>query len=90
MVLPKTLKILPSVASPTGTLIGFPVLETSCPRIRPSVEESAIARTAFPPIWVWTSAMIVSFFRKRSFRFPMRYKFLEVLRSQIRYPKRNR
>src|SRR5579884_2463374 len=42
---PVTLNMRPSVASPTGTLIGAPVSVTSAPRSNPSVELRAIART---------------------------------------------
>ncbi len=53
---PSTLKIRPSVSSPTGTLIGAPVSTTSSPRARPSVASIAIARTWLSPRCCCTSA----------------------------------
>src|ERR1700761_2371937 len=44
-----TLRIRPRVSGPTGTRIGAPVSTTSWPRVRPSVESMAMARTAFSP-----------------------------------------
>jgi hypothetical protein len=46
----------PSVASPTGTVIGPPVSTTSSPRARPSVASMAIARTRPSPTCCCTSA----------------------------------
>src|SRR5882757_2204144 len=46
---PMTLMMRPSVPSPTGTEIGWPVSATSWPRTRPSVESIAIVRTEFTP-----------------------------------------
>ena len=48
-VLPVTSKIRPKTASPTGTLIGAPVLFTAIPRFNPSVEDIATARTTPSP-----------------------------------------
>ena len=45
----------PSVASPTGTVIGPPVSSTSTPRARPSVVSIATARTRSSPRCCWTS-----------------------------------
>ena len=56
---PSTLKIRPSVASPTGTVIGAPVSTTSRPRARPSVASIAIARTRSSPRCCCTSATSV-------------------------------
>ena len=53
---PSTLKIRPSVRSPTGTVIGPPVSITSRPRARPSVASMAIARTRPSPRCCCTSA----------------------------------
>src|SRR3990167_11044227 len=54
-----TLNIRPSVASPTGTLIGAAVLITLAPRARPSVGPRAIARTV---VWLrcWATSKIKS------------------------------
>ena len=52
---PSRLKIRPSVASPTGTVIGAPVSITSTPRARPSVVSIATARTRSSPRCCWTS-----------------------------------
>ena len=56
---PMTFQRRPSVASPTGTVIGAPVSTTSVPRARPSVESIATARTRSSPRCCWTSATIV-------------------------------
>ena len=56
IVSPSTLKMRPSVASPTGTVIGPPVSLTSSPRERPSVASIAIARTRPSPRCCCTSA----------------------------------
>ena len=45
----------PSVARPTGTVIGPPVSITSVPRARPSVLSIATARTRSSPRCCWTS-----------------------------------
>src|SRR5437879_3430101 len=45
----------PSVASPTGTLMGAPVSTTSRPRESPSVVSIATARTRSSPRCCWTS-----------------------------------
>ena len=42
---PSTLNSRPSVAGPTGTVIGWPVRATAMPRARPSVGAIAMART---------------------------------------------
>src|SRR5947208_2961372 len=52
---PSRLKMRPSVARPTGTLIGPPVSVTSAPRARPSVVSIATARTRSSPRCCWTS-----------------------------------
>ena len=46
---PRTLKILPSVCSPTGTMIGPPVATASMPRTRPSVGPRAMHLTVSSP-----------------------------------------
>src|SRR3954465_529960 len=46
---PMTLMMRPSVSSPTGTEIGWPVSETSWPRTRPSEVSIATVRTVFSP-----------------------------------------
>src|SRR3569623_235946 len=46
---PITFMMRPRVAGPTGTRIGAPVSTTAWPRVRPSVESMAMARTAFSP-----------------------------------------
>src|SRR6201986_359747 len=46
---PITFMMRPSVPSPTGTEIGRPVSDTSCPRTRPSVASMAIVRTVDSP-----------------------------------------
>jgi hypothetical protein len=56
---PMTFQIRPSVASPTGTVIGAPVSTTSTPRARPSVESIATARTRSSPRCCCTSAISV-------------------------------
>ena len=53
---PMTLRMRPSVASPTGTVIGAPVSVTRSPRTRPSVESIAIARTVLSPRCCATSS----------------------------------
>jgi hypothetical protein len=58
---PMTLIILPSVSGPTGTMIGFPVSDTSCPLMRPSVESSAIVLTLLPPkCWATSRTSLIS------------------------------
>src|SRR5205807_8735331 len=52
---PSRLKMRPSVASPTGTVIGPPVSTTSRPRESPSVVSIATARTRSSPRCCWTS-----------------------------------
>lgn len=47
--LPMTLRILPKVSGPTGTIIGPPVSTTSCPLTSPSVESKAIVLTLESP-----------------------------------------
>ena len=49
IVSPNTLKSLPSVASPTGTLIPSPVATTSMSLLSPSEAVSMIHLTMFPP-----------------------------------------
>src|SRR5882724_2911025 len=44
-----TLMMRPSVSSPTGTMIGWPVSVTSWPRTRPSLESIATVRTVDSP-----------------------------------------
>ena len=56
---PSTLYTWPSTPSPTGTVIGDPVLPTGLPRTRPSVGFSAIARTSASPMCCATSQVIV-------------------------------
>src|SRR5882672_9475555 len=46
---PMTLMMRPSVPSPTGTAIVWPVSTTSLPRTRPSVESIATVRTVDSP-----------------------------------------
>src|SRR3984885_429995 len=46
---PMTFMMRPSVPSPTGTSIGWPVSVTSWPRTRPSVASIAIVRTVDSP-----------------------------------------
>ena len=58
---PITFIILPRVAGPTGTMMGFPVSATSCPLIRPSVESKAMVLTLFPPkCWATSSTNLLS------------------------------
>ncbi len=52
---PSTSMMRPSVAEPTGTEIGPPVLVTGMPRRRPSEEPIAIVRTTPSPSCCWTS-----------------------------------
>src|SRR5689334_13229161 len=47
----------PSVAAPTGTLIGLPVASTARPRFRPSEEPIAIVRTTPSPSCCCTSSV---------------------------------
>ena len=47
---PKTLNILPNVAFPTGTSIGFSVEITSMPLTKPSVGPMATALTQSSPM----------------------------------------
>ena len=54
---PSTLRMRPSVAAPTGTVIGAPVSTTSVPRARPSVASMATARTLLSPRCCCTSAI---------------------------------
>ena len=51
--LPSTLRMRPSVASPTGTVIGAPVSRTSAPRTMPSVPPIASVRT-----WLLPSSLL--------------------------------
>src|ERR1043165_6707060 len=53
---PTTLMMRPSVSSPTGTAIGWPVSVTSWPRTRPSEESIAIVRTVDSPRCCATSS----------------------------------
>ena len=53
--LPSTSNTRPSVASPTGTVIGAPVSRTAVPRASPSVVVMATARTQLLPRCCWTS-----------------------------------
>ena len=50
----------PSVTLPTGTRIESPVSMTSMPRLRPSVESMATARTRSSPRCCWTSQTRIS------------------------------
>ncbi len=52
---PITLKRRPSVSTPTGTMIGLPVLRTGSPRRKPSVESIAMQRTELSPVSSSTS-----------------------------------
>src|ERR1700750_1613578 len=53
---PITFMMRPSVPSPTGTAIGWPVSFTSWPRTRPSVASIAIVRTVDSPrCWATSS-----------------------------------
>src|SRR5262245_61755017 len=53
---PTTLMMRPSVSSPTGTAIGWPVSFTSCPRTRPSEVSIAMVRTVDSPrCWATSS-----------------------------------
>ena len=52
---PNTSKSLPSVFSPTGTVIGAPVFSTSKPLFKPSLEPMAMVRTTPSPNCCWTS-----------------------------------
>ena len=52
---PSRLKMRPSVASPTGTVMGPPVSTTSVPRARPSVVSMATARSRSSPRCCCTS-----------------------------------
>ena len=54
---PVTLNMRPSVASPTGMVMGAPVSRASMPREIPSVEERAMHRTSPPPI-CWTTSSV--------------------------------
>ncbi|CPU67342.1 Uncharacterised protein [Mycobacteroides abscessus] len=59
---PVTLKTLPLVTSPTGTLIGAPVSVTCAPRTRPSVGLRAIARMSESPrCWATSSVSVNDF-----------------------------
>jgi hypothetical protein len=53
---PITLRMRPSVPSPTGTEIGLPVSLTSWPRTRPSVVSMAMVRTELSPRCCATSS----------------------------------
>ncbi len=55
IVSPSRLNSRPSVASPTGTVIGAPVSNAFAPRWRPSVEPIATARTRSSPRCCCTS-----------------------------------
>jgi hypothetical protein len=55
MGLPSTSMMRPSVALPTGTVMGLPVLLTMTPRFRPSDEPSAMVRTTPSPSCCCTS-----------------------------------
>ena len=53
---PITFMMRPSVSSPTGTAIGWPVSVTSWPRVSPSVESMATVRTERSPrCWATSS-----------------------------------
>ncbi len=53
---PRRLNSLPNVLVPTGTFIGPPVLITSSPLLRPSVESIATHLTVLSPISCSTSS----------------------------------
>src|SRR5262249_52500399 len=53
---PTTLMMRPSVPSPTGTAIGWPVSITSCPRTSPSLVSIATVRTVVSPRCCATSS----------------------------------
>src|SRR6266545_1841862 len=53
---PMTLMMRPSVSSPTGTMIGWPVSVTSWPRTRPSLVSIATVRTVDSPRCCATSS----------------------------------
>jgi hypothetical protein len=53
---PMTFMMRPSVASPTGTAIGWPVSVTSWPRVNPSEISMAMQRTVLSPrCWATSS-----------------------------------
>src|SRR3954469_13891719 len=76
MTSPRTLKIRPRVASPTGTLIGAPVSSTSMPRASPSVVSMATARTRSLPRCCCTSAIRSKASRPSCFGIAMRTALL--------------
>ena len=53
--LPRTSTTLPITASPTGTFMVSPLLSQAVPHKSPSVDSSAIQRTAFSEICAATS-----------------------------------
>ena len=57
MGVPSTSMMRPSVALPTGTVMGLPVLVTMMPRRRPSEEPSAMVRTMPSPSCCCTSSV---------------------------------
>src|SRR5262245_27888133 len=58
-----TLMMRPSVPSPTGTAMGWPVSETSCPRTRPSLVSMAMVRTVDSPrCWATSSTRRLPWF----------------------------
>ena len=57
---PRTLKIRPSVFSPTGTAIPCPVASTSISLYKPSLEANIIQRTTSPPI-CWATSITQRF-----------------------------
>ncbi len=57
---PTTLRMRPSVALPTGTMMGLPVFFTGMPRERPSVVSIATQRTVFSPRCCATSTVRLS------------------------------
>ena len=56
---PSTLNTCPLVTSPTGTVIGPPVLTTVAPRVRPSVGAMEMVRTVLSPRCCSTSSVRV-------------------------------
>ena len=62
---PVVLNTLPSVTSPTGTVMGPPVSCTAAPRTRPSVGCSEMARTMLSPM-CWATSMLMFFFSPES------------------------
>jgi len=64
---PTMLRMRPSVSLPTGMEIGAPVSLTIIPRVRPSVEAMAMARTWLSPRCWATSSVSLEEYAKTSF-----------------------